>query len=129
MKKKEFFVEIRYLHFENYINFKKNPVSRVTSGEKSLSGTKVKEFLPKRKNFRSKNHKKFQKRTKKATNKRQKSDKLSLFKILAVAFCRPQKMRQKSDKIRQIVAFSFVAAHPSKSIQIKIGASLRNLRG
>ena len=37
---------------------------------------------------------------------------LSLFKFIVVAICRPPKMRQKSDKMRQFVAFSFVAAHP-----------------
>jgi hypothetical protein len=57
----------------------------------------------------AKNHKKFQKKTKKL----QKSDNLSLFKISPVAFVAPQKKRQKGDKRRHFVAFHFVAAHPS----------------
>ena len=64
----------------NNINLENNKVRRVTSGKNALIRTKVKELLPKRKIFRSKNHKKFQKKIKKTTKKRQKSDNLSLFK-------------------------------------------------
>ena len=69
---------------------------------------KSKNYFQKEKKNRSENHKKFQKKGK----KRQKSDKLSLFKIPSVAFVAPLKKRQKGDKRRQFVAFHFVAAHP-----------------
>ena len=118
LKKTQLQVEKRYLHFENYINLGKNPVSRVQSGKMSFSGTKVKEFLPKRQNFRSKNHKIFQKKTKNRQISDKKTTSCRFFKFPAVALCRLPKMRQKSDKMRQFVAFSFVAAHPSSIILI-----------
>jgi len=79
----------------------------------------VEEFLPKRKIIRAENHKDFQKEAKKATKRRQKSDKLSLFQILSVAFCRPLKKASKSDKRRQFVAFSFVGAHPREAFHYR----------
>ena len=84
VKKWESRVEIEYLHLKNYLNLKKNPVSRVTSDKNSLIVTKFKQFQSKRKNLDLKTIKNFKKGT---------------------------KNRQISDKMRQFVAFSFVAAH------------------
>ena len=65
------------------------------------------------------------KKGEKATKKLQKSDKLSLFKISSVAFCRPPKKAIKSDKRRQFVAFYFVAAHPRLKTFMKFGGETR----
>lgn len=87
-------------------------VSWVTFGKNGLSRTKVKGFIPKRKNFRSENHKKFEKKKEKRQKKRQKSDRLSLFKLIFVVFIGTQKKRQKCDKSDKMSLFQFVGGHP-----------------
>ena len=87
-------------------------VSWVTSGKNGLSRTKVEGFLPKRKIFRSENHKKFEKKAKNRQKRRQKSDRLSLFKLTFVVFIGTQKKRQKCDKSDKMSLFQFVGGHP-----------------
>ena len=89
-----------------------NVDSRRISGKNGLSETIVNELLPLTKISKAENHKNYQKKGKKATKRRQKSDKLSPFQIPCVAFCRPRKKAIKRRQKRQFVAFSFCRCPP-----------------
>ena len=81
---------------------------------------KSKNSFLKEKNLTLKTINIFIKKCIKATKRRQKSDKLSLFQITSVAFCRPPKKAIKSDKSDNLSLFHFVGAHPSSWLQNRL---------
>lgn len=93
-----------------------NQLGRVSSGKNDPIDKKSKNSNQKEKIFRPTIHKKLQKKAKTL----QKSHKLSLFKILSVAFRRPRKSDKKATKSVNLSVFTLLPPIPAQGLSNRI---------